>query len=158
MNHDGLTSVAGSPHDKFITWLKTNNLQSYQKALEEEGYDDLATLSVMTQEEIDELSTSIGMKPGHRRKLPLLIKKAREEEEEQDEKQKVDKELARIERDRKLADSTTKEELARIERDQKLAEAKARSTTQEDTKEVESEDLITKDPVELPPGKRCKCF
>ena len=50
--------------DEFFDWLKTNKLLAYQPALEEQGYQDLFSLTIMTTEEIEELSSAINMKPG----------------------------------------------------------------------------------------------
>ena len=56
------------------------------------GYDLLESLILLSQEEIEELSVSIKMKPGHKRRFPAAVQKAREEakreEEEQDEQRK----------------------------------------------------------------------
>jgi hypothetical protein len=50
--------------DEFASWLTKHKLQSYQQALEDQGYDDLHALSLLSEEEIQELSTAVNMKPG----------------------------------------------------------------------------------------------
>ena len=69
-------------HDKFVAWLKKNMLHSYQQDLEEQGYEELESLVLLSEEEIEELSTSINMKPGNRNHkiimtLPLILKATR---------------------------------------------------------------------------------
>jgi hypothetical protein len=125
-----------SAKQEFEKWLKANNLHSYQAALEEQGYEDLISIVLLSEEEIEELATAISMRPGHRKKLPIVIKEQEEkhkrekeqerakrerEEEEQQEKYKREKEQHRREKD-------LEEELANIEREEKLLKAKAHST------------------------------
>ena len=90
------------------------------------GYEVLEILTALSQEEIDELSTSLKMKPGHKKMFSLAIQKAEREKEEHEqkrnkEKAKRDREEEEQEEKRKLAN-----ELSKIERKQILA--KARST------------------------------
>jgi len=124
--------------DDFAEWLKKHKLLSYQQALEEEGFEDLQSLVLLSPEQIEELSSAINMKMGHKLKFPVTIQDAREdmkrekikrerekeEGEEQRKKEKVkrEREEAKRERDEELA-----EELAQLEREQKLAQAKAQS-------------------------------
>ena len=58
---------------EFARWLKKNNLQTYRESLEEEGYDDLMSLSMIPSCEVDELCTTLKMKPGHKRKMAALM-------------------------------------------------------------------------------------
>ena len=51
---------------EFVKWLKTNNLLTYQQALAEEGFDDLVSFSMISEEEIAELCRTVKMKLGHR--------------------------------------------------------------------------------------------
>jgi hypothetical protein len=51
----------------------------YAEILVSLGYEDLESVVIMSEEEIDELSTSINMRPGHKRKFPVAIMKAKEE-------------------------------------------------------------------------------
>jgi hypothetical protein len=74
------------------------------------GYEDLLSLTLMSATQIEELSVSINMKAGHKLKFPWAIQSAREEIKEQEEKDKMEKELAK--------------ELAQIERARTLAKAK----------------------------------
>jgi hypothetical protein len=80
---------------EFIRWLEEYQFQPYQQLLEEEGFDDLESLTLLSQEEIQELSTAIHMKLGHKKKFPVAIQNGREEikrqKEEQAEKLKRDK-------------------------------------------------------------------
>jgi hypothetical protein len=69
------------------------------------GYEELEILALLTGEQIDELSVTIKMRPGHKVKFPLAIQAAREELELKKQKaQEPAQELANIERDRKLAE------------------------------------------------------
>ena len=65
------------------------------------------------------------MKPGHKKKFPVAIQKAREEMKEIEEKQQREK--AALKREKELAQELA-EELAKIERDRKLAEARDEHT------------------------------
>ena len=91
----------------------------YQQALEAEGYEDLESLTLMTEEEIAELSTAINMKAGHKKKFAAAILKARRE-------MKLEEEEA--------------QELAKIETEQRLAKAKAnaRQLHTDDRKDVDN--------------------
>ena len=50
-----------------------------QYVSQEEGYDDLESLTLLSAEEVDELCAEVKMKPGHRRKMPVIIERAKEE-------------------------------------------------------------------------------
>ena len=137
--HDGgVTSQAATPatpHAKFIEWLKNNMLHSYQQALEEEGYEELESLTLLSEKEIDELSTSIKMKPGHRKKLPVAIKRAREEMQEREQERKREK--AKQQREEEGL-----EELGKIEMERKLAKARSSKDAEEQNKETENASFI----------------
>jgi hypothetical protein len=93
----------------------------------------LGSLTILTPEEIDELSTAIQMKPGHKRRFPNVVKKKREEMEEQEEKRQMQKEkqeekLKREEAKQEREDEEQEilaEELAKLDRERKLQKAKA---------------------------------
>ena len=108
--------------------MNKNKLMAYQQALEEEGFEDVESLTLLTSGEIEELSTAIKMKFGHKKKFPVAIQKAREELKEQDERSKRQKEEEQL-----------THALAKIEREQKLFEAKARQLKVEDSKDPEDE-------------------
>jgi hypothetical protein len=113
------------------------------------GYDLLESLTLLSKEEIEELSISIKMLPGHKRRFPAAIQKAREHMQEQKEIRKRERaklerergrEEAKREREEEKRESEEKDqeekqkrerrvaqELADIEAEQKLAQAKARS-------------------------------
>ena len=65
-----------SSTDVFVGWLKRNNLP-YQRELADEGYDDLESFSMIPEDEIDELCETVKMKAGHRRKMPALVARAK---------------------------------------------------------------------------------
>ena len=52
--------------DKFLMWLTKKKLHSYYKDLAAEGYDDLESLTLLTEEEINDLATKVSMKPGRK--------------------------------------------------------------------------------------------
>jgi len=119
---------------EFVVWLKKNNLHSYQTALEEEGYEDLISIVLLNEDEIEELATAISMRPGHRKKLPVVINMVRKEmereEEEQKEKYKREKEQETRERAKREREENVAEKLASIEDEKKLAKAKAQSVNE----------------------------
>ena len=130
---------------EFVGWLKRNKLQAYQQALEDEGYEELESLVLLDEKEIEELSAAVEMKAGHRKKFPVAIQTAREdlkkdkakrerEEEEQEEKRKKDKE-EQEEKDKMEKELAT--ELAKIEGQKLLELAKARSKREQ--KEVDTD-------------------
>ena len=93
------------------------------------GYEDLESVSLLSEEEIDELATSIKMRPGHRRKLQAVMSKVRAEMKEQEEIQKREKEEAEEKRKRERTKRQREEEeqeetlkqkkaLAKIQREQ----------------------------------------
>ena len=69
--------------DDFARWLGENKLSAYQQALSDEGYDDLVSFSMIAQDEIDELADAVKMKPGHRKKMGILIQQAKEDAQRQ---------------------------------------------------------------------------
>ena len=95
--------------DEFLDWLKKHKLLSYQKALEDEGFEMLESLITLTTEEVDSLATAIHMKMGHKKVFHMKIEQAKasceREEEEQEEQRKVEKALAQLKREQKLAEA-----------------------------------------------------
>ena len=81
---------------EFVVWLKKNNLHSYQTALEEEGYEDLISIVLLNEDEIEELATTISMRPGHRKKLPIVIKEQEEKHKREKEQEKANAPLATV--------------------------------------------------------------
>lgn len=59
MEHDG---KALDGDREFIDWLKRNKLIPYQQPLEDEGFEDVESLTILSSEEIEELSTAVQMK------------------------------------------------------------------------------------------------
>ena len=64
---------------EFVRWLKTNKLESYQAALEAEGYDGLDVLFTLSAEQLQQLAAKVDMKEGHRIRLPLAVRRAKEQ-------------------------------------------------------------------------------
>jgi hypothetical protein len=77
--------------EEFIAWLTKTKLLSYQQSLEDEGYDSKESLVLLTDDEIDELSSTIKMKAGHKKRFPVEIREAREEIQ-------LQKDLAKLQR------------------------------------------------------------
>ena len=71
--------MPGEAAKEFVRWLEENNLDYYQEALDKEGYDDLESFSMIPDEEIEQLCDQVKMRPGHRRKMPALIARAKED-------------------------------------------------------------------------------
>jgi hypothetical protein len=143
MENDGhTTSKEETPHHKFLEWLHRNMLSGYQQSLEDQGFEELESLTLLTDEEINELSTAISMKLGHKKKFPVAIQQAREElqeardditrekryvKEEQEEQRERDREEQKEQR-------RMEKELTTIEREQKLRKAKAQVDAEEPSK------------------------
>jgi hypothetical protein len=100
------------------------------------GLEDVESLTLLSQEEVEELSVSINMKLGHKRKLLVAIRKAREEleklekrekeMEEKREKEKAKRERAEAEREKeKREQKRLAQELAKLDRKQKLSQVQA---------------------------------
>lgn len=159
---------------EFIEWLKNNKFMPYQQALEEEGYEELESLVLLSKEEIEDLSTAIKMRPGHKKKLPVAIQSAREEleelkakrkklkqeqEKEQEEKaKKQEREKEEQEKEQELA-----QQLANISRERKLAKARqlkvADSKDPEDqTAENSKTDTARTESTKLPAWKEFSAF
>ena len=98
----------------FSAWLENHKLHSYKQALAEEGYEGIESLTLLSDEEIEELSRSVNMKPGHKKTFPVAIEKARQGMKEHQREKELAKELAQ----------ELTQELAKIERGRKLAEAR----------------------------------
>jgi hypothetical protein len=88
------------------------------------GYDLLESLILLSQEEIEELSVSIKMKPGHKRRFPVAVQKAREDMQEQEEMRKRDKAKREKEakREEEEQDEKRKRERAKHEREREREE------------------------------------
>jgi hypothetical protein len=158
---------------EFLDWLKELKFLPYQQALEDEGYEDLESLALLTKEQIEELSATIKMRPGHKFKFPVAIQTAREELEKR-KKQKQEQENEEQEekankRERKKQEQEKEQalaqELASIERARKLFKAKARQLKVEDSKGPEDQtaessksDTVQKRSTELPEWKDYAAF
>ena len=88
----------------------------------------LSSLTSLSEEQIASLSTAIKMKLGHKQVFPIAIEEAREQ-------QKLEKELAKIEREKTLEEARE---------GQKLAQAKARSKRQQQVDTDEKSNLVAK--------------
>ena len=123
--------LSSSRTDVFVGWLKRNNLP-YQRELAEEGYDDLESFSMIPEDEIDELCRTVKMKTGHRRKMPALVARAKDEvkREREREQRRIDIEESRL---RKRGEGAEK--------------------TQDDDR-ISANDTTTNPRQELPRGKR----
>ena len=124
--------------DEFLDWLKKHKLLSYQKALEDEGFEMLESLITLTTEEVDSLATAIHMKMGHKKVFHMKIEQDRErhnkdkatrerEEEEREEQRRREKTKREREEEEQEEQRKVEQELSKIQREQKLAEAKAQS-------------------------------
>ena len=100
--------------EEFTRWLRANNLHIYQAAFAEEGYDDLTSFSMIPEDEIEELCKTVNMKPGHRRKIPILVNQAKKD----------------FERELKIKNSLKDAELSR-----RMREIEGEAKTNEDTDE-----------------------
>ena len=163
MEHDG---QALDGDREFIDWLKKNKLTSYQQALEDEGYEELESLTLLTPEQIEELSVTIHMRPGHKVKFPVAIQAARDElQKRKKQKQEQEKEQEEKAKRQKEEEQLT-HALAKIEREQKLFEAKARQLKVEDSKDPEDQnktessktDKVQKRSTDLPAWKDFAAF
>ena len=134
----------------FVKWLTRNNLQNYQQALEAEGYDDLYSVSVIPEDELDELCLTLKMKPGHRRKMPMLINKLRREIERKDK-------LTEAEQQQAL--SRRMWEIEKEKREMEEEEEDHRSRKQQEKTGKDVQDLPASETnVSLPDGKRYGYF
>jgi phage-related minor tail protein len=124
MNHE-----ADSPHYEFLEFLQKNKLQSYRQALENEGFEMLASLLSLNADETNELSTAISMKLGHKRMFGIAVEEARKEKDEQEQKRKREK--SKQQKEEELA-----EQLCEIKRKQKLAKARRRDVDSISTAEL----------------------
>ena len=88
--------------DDLATWLEANYLQSYLEALKQEGYDDLLSLSMLPEDEVDELCTALKMKPGHKRKMPALVRRLKHD---------MKRDEAILEAKRKIEDAEREQEV-----------------------------------------------
>ena len=58
------SSKQNTADHEFVDWLTKTKLLSYRGALELEGYEDVISLTYLTDEDIKELSVTIQMKAG----------------------------------------------------------------------------------------------
>ena len=65
-------------NSEFIAWLTKINLLAYRPALEDQGFDSKESLVLLTDDEIDELSSAVGMKFGHKKRFPFSIRRISE--------------------------------------------------------------------------------
>ena len=91
------THAAGKEDDtpassEFVAWLTKINLLAYRPALEDQGFDAVESLVLLTDDEINELSSAVAMKFGHKKRFPVEIREAREEIQLQKDLQKRRKE------------------------------------------------------------------
>ena len=114
--------------EDFARWLQANNLQSYQQAFENEGYDDVKDLAGLSDTEVDELATTVAMRPGHKKKLVRILVEVRLQKMEEEQSQ-ADREV-----ELKRKEAERKRKMREIERMAKKDEEEAR--LREETKEV----------------------
>jgi hypothetical protein len=125
------------------------------------GYEDVVSLTLLSDEEIQELAISLKMKPGHMKKLPFAIEKARDEMGKYQERRKR-------EEDEKLEELEVKRKLAGIDRELKLKEARSKrdqpeentlkKTAEATAKSGETGTLVEGSAPLLPFGKRFHYF
>ena len=92
-------SLADKNKKTFQLWLQKYSMGSYFAALEEEGFDAVESLILLSEKDIDELCTAINMKRGHKIRFPVVIAEAREEASEKDNEKKIAKEQERREKE-----------------------------------------------------------
>ena len=95
--------------EAFRQWLEDNSYLDYRAGLEEQGYDGLDVLADLSDDELMELAASLKMKPGHRRRLPLAVKKVKQLQR----KAQMDREDAEEERVQAKQDAKAKRALAK---------------------------------------------
>ena len=155
--------------DDFAQWLEENKLIAYLPALEEEGYDGLDILLSLSEEELEELASTLKMKKGHRIRLPLAVNKAAEErkkqkkreaEEEEDAAEKKRKQKKRDEQDEEdaLEERKIAKELADIETERKLAKARSTRVVESEVEEKEGFTNPKSFSFTMPPGKNHFAF
>ena len=132
-------STAANVDEEFIAWLTKTKLLSYQQSLEDEGYDSKESLVLLTDDEIDELSSTIMMKAGHKKRFPVEIRKAREEIQLKNQEKQLEQDLQRR---RKEEDLQLEEDLAKLQRGEVLREAQDRASTKTKARDhtVDAED------------------
>jgi hypothetical protein len=105
----------------------------------------LEILTLLSQEEIEELVKAIKMKPGHKKKFQVVVKEAGEkrsrEKEELEEKRSREKEeleekrqREKEEREREKDERQLEQELAKIDRERRLQQARRRKDVDEHSK------------------------
>ena len=70
------------------------------------GYEEVEVLLSLSDEEFDALAKSIAMKPGHRKKLELLLRRREREEQRKDREWHEEEEDAREKRKQKKREQT----------------------------------------------------
>ena len=142
---------------------------SYYAALEEEGFDAVESLILLSENDIGELCTAINMKRGHKIRFPVIIAKAREEASEEqeiatnerkiakEEKQRAEKKK-KIEQEREEKKEKIAEELADIETERKLAKARSTRVVESEVEEKESFTNPKGFSFTMPPGKNHFAF
>jgi hypothetical protein len=139
MNNVGLKEDPLSSEGEFIEWLKRNKLQQYQKNLEEEGFEVLESLTLLSDEEVESLSTAMQMKLGHKKLFPVAIRKAREELKELEEKRKIEKEEQEKKRKRDMKDQEEKRKRNKAKQEKERAKRDREEEEQEKTIKMETE-------------------
>ena len=139
----------------FAQWLRRNNLHSYQEALADEGYDDLESFSMISSEEIEELCATVQMKPGHRKKMPALVDRAREDFKRELEIKKHVEEAERKRRIREITAEERKEEQQMEEQEEERLRKKRERNEKEETKRGPKDaSTASQSRLPLPNGKR----
>ena len=115
-------------NSEFIAWLTKINLLAYRPALEDQGFDAVESLVLLTDDEINELSSAVAMKFGHKKRFPVEIREAREEIQ-------LQKDLAKLQRG----------EVLREAQDRASTKTKARSQDdQEDERKADTKPIAPK--------------
>ena len=159
----------------FGRWLEDNRLQGYLVGLEDEGYDDLEVLTLLSNQELNKLAKRLNMKPGHQIKLTAAVERAtaavqratkarKQAEDAEDERATKARDSAR-----KQAEDAEEEtfELAKIEKQKRLAKArgeaepvltKAPLASANHSPQHSEQPRSVADSVVLPTGKQWHCF
>jgi hypothetical protein len=134
--------------------------------LEEQGYDGLDILLSLSEEELEELASTLKMKKGHRIRLPLAVSKARQRAaealivaaEEKKKQKKKEEQKAKQDEEDALEERKIAKELADIETERKLAKARSTRVVESEVEEKESFTNPKGFSFTMPPGKNHFAF
>jgi hypothetical protein len=111
--------------DSFSQWLTDNKYESYRLALEEEGYDDLEALTMLTDDGLLKLAERANMKAGHKLKFPRAVQKARLKLQEEDMNVATKVEMDKMNQKAKMQEEVMKVEMDTIEQQKEVEKSRA---------------------------------